>query len=454
MSSHNTKVSSSITHLVDNYSQVMRAGFFNQGGRHSPKSITRSDMDVQLQIEENLELIYKSHHSTIVSNHVKGHSEKLIGPPTWEEHLNMLADSLASSSAFLPKPPECSFPAAAATLWHRGIQITKQLRKTINLLWATENYEHYLKSKYSWDQDTVKSIDNSLSLHKMLTTSEKIFNSSFSHHWLPLNESLHSRKVSLTPICPICGRHPETLQHFLSCDEYSLNTLPSLREKLSSLLKSADRGLYSLIWTALLQSSKGHFSPETLDLPREYWPLLQQQRRIGWFHLWLGRWSSRWNTSALPNTDHATLKRRTKWIKLTKLSVFKYAHNKWKERSAILDGDPHRVIRCSLMSKIERLYAASCKFPTRYQFLFNTPLEVLKESPTSHMKYWIRKNSSLLQRYLKDRKKKSGPIDAYIRISRKRRRYKRSHQPRERITPEQTWEELLKSRKKSSLRTK
>ena len=288
----------------------------------------------------------------------------------------------------------------------------------------------------------------------MLTTSEKIFNASYSHHWLPLNESLYARGVSSTPICPICGRHPETLPHFLSCEEYPLNTLQTLRAKLATIWKSTDRGLSSLMWTALLQSSTGHFPAETLNLHREYWPLLHQQQRIGWFHLWLGRWSSRWKTSALTNTNQATLNSRIKWIKHTKLSVFKYAHSKWKERSAIIDGDPHRVIRCSLISRIEKLYAISHKFPTRYQFLFNTPLETLKESPTSHMKYWIQKNSSLLQRYLQERKKKSGPMDSYVKITKNHTRYKRRHRPRIRITPEQAWEELLKSRKKFSFRIK
>ena len=448
MSSHKTRVSATITHIVDNNSQVRRAEFFNQGREHTPKSITRSDMDLQLQIESTLEDMYKSHHSTVVSHHVKGHSDQLIGPPTWKEHLNILADSLATSSESRPKPPECSFPASVATLWHGEIQITKQLRKAIDHRWATETYETYIRGKYSWDHDTVKSIEGSTGPHRLLTTSERIFNASYSHHWLPLNATLHSRKVALTPLCPVCGRQPETLQHFLYCEDYPLNTLQTLRGKLATLSRSTDGGLTSLLWKALLHSLTGHFQTEHLNLPREYWPLIIQQERIGWFHLWLGRWSSRWKTSALPDTNQATQNSRIKWIKHTKLSVLRYAHSKWKERSAIMDGDPHRVIRCSLVTKIERLYAVSHRFPSRYQFLFNTPLETLRESPTSQLKYWIRKNSNLLQRYLREKKKTTGPMDMHVRVRKQRKRHKRRHKPRMRISPEQAWEELHRSRRK------
>ena len=63
-------------------------------------------------------------------------------------------------------------------------------------------------------------------------------------------------------------------------------------------------------------------------------------------------------------------------------------------------------------------------------------------------------DSSLLQRYLQERKRKSGPMDSYVKITKTRTRYKRRHRPRIRITPEQAWEELHKSRKKFSFQIK
>ena len=101
VSSHKTNISSRISHIVDNNSHVSRMLSYNQGARRSLKSVSRSDMDVQLEIESTLDEMYRTHHTTITTSHVKGHSDKRIGPPTWEEFLNIHADALATSSSNL-----------------------------------------------------------------------------------------------------------------------------------------------------------------------------------------------------------------------------------------------------------------------------------------------------------------------------------------------------------------
>ena len=57
ISSHKTVVSSSIRHIVDNHSVVSRMEYYNSQQNKHPSFMVRSDMDVQLPIEDTLQEI-------------------------------------------------------------------------------------------------------------------------------------------------------------------------------------------------------------------------------------------------------------------------------------------------------------------------------------------------------------------------------------------------------------
>ena len=162
-------------------------------------------MDAQLQVESSLEDIYKEQGVLIKRKHVKGHQDKGVGPLTWEECLNVEADSQSSLAGHAPRAKDRPFPAATATLWHKNYQVTRNIRATLTTMEEWEKYKPYLKWRFNWWNAQVGAIDWTLPRHGRLSQSWKIFVMSLTHEWLPLNDRLFKRGKSPTPICSACG---------------------------------------------------------------------------------------------------------------------------------------------------------------------------------------------------------------------------------------------------------
>ena len=159
-------------------------------------------MYAQLQVDSSLDKIYKEKHVTIKLGHIKGHHDKGIGPLTWEEYLNVEADSQASIARHAPRAKYRHFPAATATLWHEDYQVTRNIRATLTTLAEWEAYKPYLERRFNWWDAQVEAIDWTLPRHGRLSQSRKIVIMSLTHEWLPLNDRLFRQGESPTPICP------------------------------------------------------------------------------------------------------------------------------------------------------------------------------------------------------------------------------------------------------------
>ena len=66
-------VKTELVHYVDNMTVVRRMWAFNAGETLGPVQMLGPDIDVQLQIQENMDRIYKTFHVSITTLHVKGH---------------------------------------------------------------------------------------------------------------------------------------------------------------------------------------------------------------------------------------------------------------------------------------------------------------------------------------------------------------------------------------------
>ena len=66
------KIGSRINHIADNLTLVSRVQSYYSSLKHTPKSVSRSDMDAHLQAENLMGSLYGDQHSTMTSFHIKG----------------------------------------------------------------------------------------------------------------------------------------------------------------------------------------------------------------------------------------------------------------------------------------------------------------------------------------------------------------------------------------------
>ena len=63
------------------------------------------DIDAQLQIQDNLDTLFRDHLTCIKTIHVRDHQDKKKqGAITWLKKLNVMADKLAEESRYKTKP--------------------------------------------------------------------------------------------------------------------------------------------------------------------------------------------------------------------------------------------------------------------------------------------------------------------------------------------------------------
>ena len=125
-----------------------------------------------------------------------------------------------------------------------------------------------------------------------------------------------------------------------------------------------------------------------------------------------------------------------------------YLYERWKERADIVTLDPHLVARRGLEKAITSLFQHKSSLPIRYSFLFQPGKETLFSSPTSHMKFWLTKSGSLIERAIRHPPKTSNPIYNYIKVSRRlggRPYYTREGRRSSRL---RRWEVRRRSRRK------
>ena len=120
--------------------------------------------------------------------------------------------------------------------------------------------------------------------------------------------------------------------HFIYCSCYKTTKDGALRQSLNklSVQMEIDPGIVAILWKGL---DKVAYRANWIDpgsVPAEYRPLVAQQNRIEWSHLWLGRWTNRWATTALPvqgtGTDVAD---RDTWIKRSIETIWAHMHERW-----------------------------------------------------------------------------------------------------------------------------
>lgn len=161
----------------------------------------------------------------------------------------------------------------------------------------------YLKERYEWNDRVVAFINwkaHGASLRKHVK--RKTHYIKMVHGILPTNRQLH-RDNPTRRRCPACAREIEHWQHIMQCSAESrrgwrLETL----EKMEAGVKKL--GTRPILWTVLRDGINGWFNHDSLETvyrldadayTSDVRRLIGQQNKIGWQHIFMGRFSNEWS---------------------------------------------------------------------------------------------------------------------------------------------------------------
>ena len=245
------------------------------------------------------------------------------------------------------------------------------------------------------------------------THTERVFFASMAHGWIPLNAKLKARGSLGTDKCPVCGREKEDQQHFIYCAEYETQSQAKIRKNIERTKQKihAENGVAELLRRGLEERTYKRNKVDERSVGESLHLLVQQQNKIGWQHLWCGRWAEGWGSEGLEEDTDKVKARRRKWVKHIIGDLWRYAHGRWRERMQKARMDRHGTEKEGIMEQIDEIYGLRGRLPRRYEFLFRPGRDTLRQSPIAHVKYWVPKLEIILREaWRTERARKEGSI--------------------------------------------
>jgi len=150
----------------------------------------------------------------------------------------------------------------------------------------------YLKAKYKLSNTAIDDINwimIKLPIQR-LTLADCTHIHKFLHDWLPLKSASHMATSKDSNFCPHCRREPETIWHFLECQQPScMAHFCQLHAAITQLhaKHNIDPHLTQLYWQGLQTIRLGAPIDDQLEhYPPQYHPLFLAQRTINWDQLY------------------------------------------------------------------------------------------------------------------------------------------------------------------------
>ena len=139
-------------------------------------------------------------------------------------------------------------------------------------------------------------------------------------------------------------------------------------------------------------------------LPHQYLPLIQDQQVIGWYHLFLARFSKRWSSlQAYYLTSHQIKIKGLSgdsWVQHISNIIITQWLELWDSRNADRHGrDSSHKQRClhdQVLREITILYQHKTKVLQRDHSIFGTSLEEQSNKPTRYLRQWINTHQAVI----------------------------------------------------------
>jgi len=199
-----------------------------------------------------------------------------------------VGEGVPSSHTHSHSPP--ARPASQQT-------ITRNVRHTLRELFGTNRIFDTIKSKEGWDDATLHLVDweaHGLAVSNSRET--RTFITKLLHDLLPTGARVFKYKQYYDPACPSCGASREDRIHLFQCqatqrEQWRTQFRRSLRDKCVKI------GTCPTLTSLLLAGVQSVFDDTQLVVEHAgvgIQELAQEQDRLGWHQIFLGRFSRKW----------------------------------------------------------------------------------------------------------------------------------------------------------------
>jgi hypothetical protein len=272
--------------------------------------------------------------------------------------------------------------------------------------------------RYSWSPQVHTLID--WEVHRLATSVHRSRRSHFTklcHGYLPAGKIAHRNNPKYPDWCPLCRSPQEEHAHILQCPHatrvtWRTNFVTTLATKCDAL--STDPILKSILIngiTCWLQQTP--FDED--GIPSEYQTLLDSQRSIGWYQVFLARVSIHW---ALLQDKYIKASNNTsneltgdKWSKAICTAITTLWLTLWDQRNTDRHGIDSAAKSSSsreqALRELEILYAFKDKVLQKHRPIFTTELRSISEGDTNYIRQWINTHQAVIVKSAKDAKIKS-----------------------------------------------
>ncbi len=374
-----------------------------------PNDSTADDRDIYLAITEEARRCDNISFSYI---HVKGHQDKdphrvLL---TQEQH-NVDCDHHAKQhvlnqvvmSTTFGNP---AFDAAAPHLLIDGKIICRKFLPALREAAATPPYWDYIRKKHSWTQADILNIQWSalnLALRSLPHEDQRRI-ILFIHNKLPLRTSKFHPHVG-SQLCPSCRRQPEDATHFLECQHSDRKKIfEQLKNQLSAVTSkySLHPSILTTYWLGLLTIRNNTLFPNVHDeLPPVLRTVIQQQSRLGWVHLYHGRFDKAW-AHAIDHLNPTIAPSGTQIMVYLTQAVWQCILETWKLRNHHLHQDAGILSLPNYKQAVTTAYETGLQLPPEAQeALFHRPLDQMLEQPPHVLRTWLERTHKYMKQQFK-----------------------------------------------------
>ena len=261
-----------------------------------PNATFKSDWDVVEAIVRNV----ADENITPDYRHVKGHQDREVeySKLPFLSQLNVDADKYAGiyqTRYGSHRPIILLSPTRPIALDIDGKTGNRHLKATIRESAHYQPLMNRLKVRHGWGDHVPDTID--WEAHRLATNgahpNRRCHFVKLCHGYLPAGKIAHRNKNSHPDWCPLCKQPNEDHQHILQCPDRSRSTwLTTFLKKISDKCNTLHTD--PVLITILVHGMSSWLQQSQLDargIPSMYHPLLESQGTIGWYHIFLARFS-------------------------------------------------------------------------------------------------------------------------------------------------------------------
>jgi hypothetical protein len=403
-------------HYCDNSTVVKRMNWFQDRINSSPNSHLAPDNDVQVQIEATMDKLK----TKFPTRWVKGHQKPKDGEELpWEASLNIEADDLANDARDETSANDDTFfqyPASKLMLYINDLPITRNLAKEIQNAWSTQDLREFMMINFGWEKGTADLID-------WYSHGSTLLGYDYYRHQFCV-KLIHGRlpvlgekwTASENKICPCCETFQETFTHYMECN-LNPHIIDELRDGLKPIFN--DHEVDPILRIMICLATTNHdVSMEILeDLHpiidfEPYTDLIEEQGKIGWNQLLLGRFGLAWDQCQrryLHTLHGKPATGEPKWIRQIIREAWKYQNERWKARNEQLHGPSNgrktsEATKEALLIRIKALYQHEFNVLAQDRFPFVIDIADWKNKTATAMKHWLQSNTPYIKQCLKTAK--------------------------------------------------